>query len=299
MSELSSLGYVVFSVSDLARWEGFAADILGLMPGRRSPGMLGLRMDELAQRILLVEGHDDDLAAAGWQFDTRDDLNAYVEKLAARGIAVREGDSELAESRQAECLYVCDDPNGFTHEFFFGPTHAPISTPFHSPLLKGPGFETGRLGMGHILPVARNYAQSLEFYRNVLGLRVSDTIRDSHTVPGATVDATFFHTRTGRHHSLATMAMPFPKRLHHVLVQVQDMDDVGMAYDRCVKAGLRIHAGLGHHPNDRMFSFYVETPSGFGLEYGYGGIVIDDNAWEVKNYSQLSDWGHRPQPASH
>ena len=28
------------------------------------------------------------------------------------------------------------------------------------------------------------------------------------------------------------------------------------------------------HPNDHMFSFYVRTPSGFSVEYGWGGLLI-------------------------
>ncbi|MBN3804802.1 glyoxalase [Paraburkholderia sp. Ac-20336] len=298
MSELSSLGYTVFQVSNLRKWEDFAVDVLGLMAGQRNSGSLGLRMDEYAQRILLEEGRDDDIAAAGWQFDTEDELHAYITRLKSTGLPVRDGGKDLAASRQVERVFCCDDPNGFVHEFYCGPTYAPGSAPFHSARLKGAGFETGRLGMGHILPVSKDYVRSLDFYKNVLGLRISDTIRDSHTMPGVMIDATFFHTRTGRHHSLATASMPFPKRLHHVLLEVQSIDDVGMAYDRCLNAGLTIHAGLGHHPNDQMFSFYVQTPSGFGLEYGYGGVVIDDLAWEVKNYSQLSDWGHRPPAMS-
>lgn len=297
MSELSNLGYVVFKVSDLTKWEDFAVNILGLMVGSRGDGYLGLRMDEYAQRMLLEQGADDDLSAIGWHFDTEEELIRYVTRLKGADVAVQDRTQDLASSRKVERLFVCDDPNGFKHEFYYGPTYAPISVPFRSAVLTGAGFETGRLGMGHLLPVSRDYAKSITFYKEVLGLRVSDYIRDSETFPGVTVDATFFHTRTGRHHSLATAFMPHPKRLHHVMVQVQDMDDVGLAYDRCLKAGLKIHAGLGHHPNDRMFSFYVETPSGFGLEYGYGGIVIDDDDWEVKNYSQLSDWGHQP-PAS-
>jgi len=292
MSELSALGYVVFKVSDLSKWEDFAVNILGLMAGRRGADSLALRMDEHAQRILLERGGEDDLAVAGWQFDSAPELDQYVARLRKQDIAVTDGGAALAASRCVERVYVANDPNGFQHEFYFGPTHAPSSAPFRSALLKGEGFETGRLGVGHILPVAQDYAASLAFYQNVLGLRVSDTIRDADLIPGVTVDATFFHTRTGRHHSLATAFMPHPKRLHHVMLQVRDMADVGLAYDRCLKAGLKIHAGLGHHPNDGMFSFYVETPSGFGLEYGYGGIVIDDANWEVKNYTQLSDWGH-------
>ena len=55
--------------------------------------------------------------------------------------------------------------------------------------------------------------------------------------------------------------------------------------------------GLGRHPNDRMFSFYVHTPSGFLLEFGAGGIVVDDADWEIKSYTRLSEWGHHhPEP---
>jgi hypothetical protein len=77
-----------------------------------------------------------------------------------------------------------------------------------------------------------------------------------------------------------------------MMIEVEDMNDVGFALDRCKAANFPIGMGLGHHPNDHMFSFYVQSPSGFLIEFGSGGIVIDDNTWEVKNYNQLSDWGH-------
>ena len=38
---------------------------------------------------------------------------------------------------------------------------------------------------------------------------------------------------------------------------------------------------LGRHTNDLMTSFYVRTPSGFEIEYGTGGIVVDDDTWTV------------------
>lgn len=81
------------------------------------------------------------------------------------------------------------------------------------------------------------------------------------------------------------------------MLEAQEMDDVGLAYDRCVNAGLTIFSGLGHHPNDGMFSFYVQTPSGLGFELGWGGVVINDQGREIKRYSQLSDWGHKPLSA--
>ena len=62
---------------------------------------------------------------------------------------------------------------------------------------------TGDLGIGHILPVARDYDASVRWYQDVLGLRYSDRIRQE-MAPGIYADATFFHAATGRHHSLAT-----------------------------------------------------------------------------------------------
>jgi len=297
MVAISNLGYAVFGVSDLAHWERFAIDLLGLQLGRSEPGkLLTLRMDEREQRIVLEQGPEDDIRAAGWQLDTEDALDAFVAQVRAQGVAIVAGSAELARSRSVEKLYVCDDPNGFKHEFYFGSVIAAITRPFRSAVLKGPGFRTGPLGIGHLLPRALDYPASVAFYRQVLGLKISDYIREE-MAPGVVVDATFFHTATGRHHSLATAAIPMKKILNHLMVEVLDMDDVGLAYDRCVKAGCSIVLELGHHPNDKMFSFYVETPSGFAIEFGFGGIVVDDANWEVISYSKLSDWGHKRRAA--
>lgn len=296
MSGISNLAYVVFNASDLNQWQDFAVHILGLQVGERREDVLSLRMDELAQRIIVEKGVDDDLSAAGWQFDATAELQTFVASLRDKGIEINEGDAAMARSRQVEALFYCADPNGYRHEFTVCPSYAPISRPFSSPLLVGDGFETGVLGVGHLLTVARDYAASVKFYTEVLGLKISDYIRDAEKIPGFTVDGTFFHSATGRHHSLATAFMPSSKKLNHVMIQVKSLDDVGLAYDRALKAGVPIIMTLGHHPNDHMFSFYMLTPSGFGLEYGWGGVVIDDDNWAIKNYCQLSDWGHKFMP---
>ena len=66
-----------------------------------------------------------------------------------------------------------------------------------------------------------------------------------------------------------------------VPVLVNDRVDVGCAYDRVQAAGLPLALSLGMHPNDLMFSFYVVTPSGFAIEFGADGRVIDDDTWQV------------------
>ncbi|ATE62724.1 VOC family protein [Thauera sinica] len=293
MPEISTLGYVVFDASNLDEWEGFATRILGLQVGARSADTLRLRMDEREQRVIIERGDEDDLAALGWEFDTAAELKAYVVRLRERGVDVVEAGTELARARSVEKVYYCADPTGFRHEFFYGPAHAPLARVFHSPLLAGGGFVTGALGVGHVFAVARDKAESVRFYTEVLGLKISDYIRDPEVIPGVEVDAVFMHARTGRHHSLATGVVPSKKRINHLMIQVRSLEDVGLAYDRVREAGLPVIMDLGQHPNDRMISFYVATPSGFGLEYGWGGIVVVDADWNVRSFSKLSYWGHR------
>jgi hypothetical protein len=91
---------------------------------------------------------------------------------------------------------------------------------------------------------------------------------------------------------VAFAAAPMPKRLHHFMLEAGAMDDVGQAYDRCLKGGIEIANTLGVHPNDRMFSFYARTPSGFDVEFGWGARKIDDATWKVDRYDRMSVWGH-------
>lgn len=297
MAEITNLGYVVLGVSDLDRWEQFAVEQLGFQVGRREGDkVLALRMDAYEQRVLLEHGGEDDLRVAGWEFDTEEDLDSYVTELVKRGVQLKALGCEHAEARRVEKVYECEDPNGFKHEFYFAPKLASIGDPFRSTVLVGGGFKTGPLGVGHLLPRAIDYKASVDFYRNKMGLKLSDYIREE-IAPGMVVDATFFHTRTGRHHSLATAFIPSEKILNHMMVELQSLDDVGLAYDRCLKAGCEILLGLGHHPNDEMFSFYVTTPSGFAIEYGWGGVVIQKDKWQVRTFSKLSDWGHKRKVA--
>ncbi len=296
MGTISALGYMVVCASNLEEWASFASDIVGAQPRRNGEnGALAIRLDEFAYRILVIEGEDEDLFAAGWDLETEEALKSFIGTLRNRGMEITLGDDALRDVRQVEKLYWCVDPDGLRHEFYFGLRCGSMADPFMSKGLVGPGFLTGPLGAGHFVHNARSYEATLRFYRDVLGLRLSDFIRQTDTpVPGNTVEVAFLHTRTGRHHSVAIAVLPDSKRTHHLMVELQSLDDVGLAYDRCLAQGVPIQMGIGHHPNDRMTSFYMETPSGFALEYGWGAIVVDDENWSVKSYSILSDWGHRP-----
>jgi 3,4-dihydroxy-9,10-secoandrosta-1,3,5(10)-triene-9,17-dione 4,5-dioxygenase len=80
------------------------------------------------------------------------------------------------------------------------------------------------------------------------------------------------------------------------MLQVRTFDEVGRAFHRAQQSGVSMLMSLGRHSNDRMFSFYMNSPSGVALEYGCDGIDIDDETWVVKMHKTAEAWGHAPMP---
>jgi 2,3-dihydroxybiphenyl 1,2-dioxygenase len=290
MSDVIGLGYIGLAVKDLTQWERFGADILGMQLTRNVPGsLLTFRMDEYAQRLFVEPGPDDDLVVAGWEVADAAALDEIRGRLEAGGTVVTAGSSELAGKRRVERLIQCVNPNGIRTEIFCGPTYD--GGPFVSQQLHS-RFVTGKNGMGHFVELTKNRQESLDFYQGALGMKTSDYVK-AQLGPNLITELAFLHCN-GRHHSVALVELPQPpKHIHHFMVEVAEIDDVGLAFDRREKAGIPIVMGLGRHSNDKMISFYMQTPSGFAVEFGWGAIVIDDATWKIANYTTASDWGHQ------
>jgi len=284
MSDIQQLGYLGFEVADLDAWEAFSTEVLGLEVVSREGG-LQLCMDGHGRRFFLTEGPADDLSVVGWQVADAAALADVAARLRAAGVDVTEGDPG---PRHVEALIRFRDPAGVPTEVFHGPQMA--GAPFASARATS-GFVADDLGLGHLVLTTRDKAESLAFYTDALGFRVSDHVVT--TVAGYDIDLTFLPAPgpAARHHSLA-LGGPQRHRLHHFMLEVKAFDDVGLCYDRALRAGVPIFHTLGRHPNDRMFSFYAFTPSGFQFEFGWGGRVVDDARWEIATHDRISEWGH-------
>ena len=292
MESVTQLGYLGLSVSDINAWEHFATHTLGLQVSERGDdGSLFLRMDEYHHRFLVHPTGKDDLAYIGWEVKDEHGLRAMAEQLTASGIEVKKGTQAEAEARRVVDLLTFKDPSGIASEIFYGPLMT-FNLPFQSPRPIS-GFEGGTLGLGHMVVVMDDFDRSLHFYRDVLGMRLSDFVQVERP-PGHKMRLAFFHCNP-RHHTLAFYAAPQPpKRLNHFMLQAKTLDDVGATYYLCQDQGVPIARSLGRHTNDHMVSFYLRTPSGFEVEYGWGGRVVDDSTWQVQLHTAGSMWGHRP-----
>lgn len=287
-ARVSSLGYLGFEVSAPGAWEKLATEVLGLgIAERFAGGGFALRMDSYAQRLFVEPGSKDDVSVIGWEVPGEAELHELARRIEAAGREVAVGTSEEAARRRVAGLVKFRDPAGIPSELFFGPERA--AAPFRSGVLLSNFVAEGR-GLGHAVVTAQNKAESAAFYETVLGFRLSDHIVCQYF--GFDVDLSFFHANT-RHHSVA-IGGPQRKRIHHFMLEVEAMDDVGLCFDRALHAGVPIMQTLGRHPNDRMFSFYASTPSRIQFEFGWGGRDVDDATWQPKTYSAISEWGHHP-----
>ena len=77
------------------------------------------------------------------------------------------------------------------------------------------------------------------------------------------------------------------------MIQLNSLNDVGATFDMVQDSDVPITRGLGRHTNDHMTSFYMKSPSGFDVEYGWGAREVDDATWQVQRHEKGSIWGHR------
>jgi 3,4-dihydroxy-9,10-secoandrosta-1,3,5(10)-triene-9,17-dione 4,5-dioxygenase len=284
--DVRGLGYLVIEATDLAAWQSFGTEVLGLALGRSAPaGSQWLKMDERPFRIALVEGAEDRLLATGWELASARELDEAVDELEGVGVMVERGSPEDAAARRVRGLLRFVDPGGASIELF----HAPVQDHdvFVSPAGVS-GFVTGALGMGHVVMLTPEFDRALAFYTGVLGFRESDWM-DLNGMQLA-----FLHCNA-RHHSVA-LAAADGSAPAHFMVEAASVDDVGYALDRFADHGIRLKQGLGRHSNDQMLSFYAATPARFDVEFGCGGIHIDDATWTSQEITKTSFWGHRRPP---
>ena len=274
-------GYLGVHSDRVEDWSDFAGKLLGMQQVDRGGRARSFRMDDRKQRFM-VSGEDGDaLAFMGWGVENREDLEVFAARLDAAGTRVEEGARALADRRFVDRLIWFDDPAGNRVELFHG---AHVDKDPFVPGRAHSGFKTGPHGMGHAVLHVKDADGLLPFYRDVLGFALSDYGLEP-------VPLYFFHVN-GRHHSFALVGSG-RVGIHHFMVEYNALDDVGQGYDLMHERPEEIAYTLGRHTNDWMTSFYATSPSGFFVENGWGGRVIDPETWEAhETTAGPSFWGH-------
>src|ERR1700722_10319739 len=278
---LQALGYAGFGSNNLDDWRQFGTHLVGFQAVECGPSLLAFRMDDRKQRVVIDRAMGDGARFFGWELADAAALDALAARLEATHVEVTAEPQTLADARRVGALISFRDPAGNRLEAFYG---AEIDD---APFLPGrsiSGFRTGPLGLGHAVLTVENIDAVMPFYVELLGFGLSDYIEKPFR-------AYFFHINA-RHHSLALIEIG-RNGMHHLMVELFSLDDVGQAYDIALTQEDRVGVTLGRHTNDFMTSFYCKSPSAFMIECGWGGREMDPaNGQPVEMHDGPSLWGH-------
>jgi len=278
---LQALGYVGFGSRALDDWRQFGTSLIGLQAVERGNSLLAFRMDDRKQRLVVDRTLPEGERFFGWEVADASALDRLAAKLDRAGVQVATESRALADARRVAALISFRDPAGNRLEAFHGAETD--DTPF-KPGRSISGFRTGPLGLGHAVLTVERIDAVMSFYVDLLGFGLSDYMDKPFR-------AYFFHINA-RHHSLALIETG-TNGMHHLMVELFSLDDVGQSYDVAQAGESRVNVTLGRHTNDLMTSFYARTPSSFMVECGWGGRDIDPATWTpVELTDGPSLWGH-------
>lgn len=278
MHDLIKLAYVG-ARGDIEKWRTFGTDLHG-MQASMDGGKLYLRLDEKSWRFEIDPHGEPGCAFLGFEWDSLDAYEAMMARVKAAGHEIVE-DSDLARKRQVKRLAWLMGPGNIPYEFCLG--QMKHSEPFISPL--GTKFVTGAQGMGHLGILVEDQDAADAFLINVMGLRHTDTFNS----PRGHVT---FLRGSGRHHLIVTIPASGKQGLQHVFVEVDQLPTLGRAWDKIQAGAAPIMNSLGQHTNDPAVSYYCRSPSGFGFEYGWDSLVVDDENWAPVEWAGGDLWGH-------
>ncbi len=139
--------------------------------------------------------------------------------------------------------------------------------------------------LGSLAAVHRAARPMTDFYTQVLGLRVSDTIH--HDL------VTFLNAGPGDHHIFGFIASTH-RGFHHASFEVPSIDAIAIGADRMRAQGREAGWGLGRHTIGSNFFHYNPDPWGSWIEWFSDIDQIDDcwvaNDWDVPPHL----WGTPP-----
>lgn len=143
--------------------------------------------------------------------------------------------------------------------------------------------------MSHVLFFASDVPRQVAFYRDALGLRLSDRSQDI---------IAFLHAPHGSDHHLIAFAKSHRRGWHHSSWDVPGIEDVGRGWMQMQKAGYTRSWGTGRHVLGSNYFCYVEDPWGSFCEYSADMDYVPAGAvWPAGDHppeDSLYLWGPPP-----
>jgi catechol 2,3-dioxygenase-like lactoylglutathione lyase family enzyme len=143
--------------------------------------------------------------------------------------------------------------------------------------------------LSHVLLFSSDVPRSVKFYRDALGLRLSD-----HS--GEII--AFMHGAHASDHHMLAFAKSEGPGYHHSSWDVASIDDIGLGMQHMVACGHVRGWGIGRHVIGSNYFYYVQDPWGSFAEYSYDIDFIPANVdWPAADHPPEDSfyvWGPPP-----
>lgn len=142
--------------------------------------------------------------------------------------------------------------------------------------------------LSHVLVFSGDIARSIRFYRDMVGLRLSD-----EAGPVA-----FMHGMHGSDHHMLAFAKAAGSGLHHLSWDVESIQDIGLGAMHMADQGYHRGWGLGRHVLGSNYFHYIRDPWGSYCEYSSDIDYIPREAeWQGQSHAPENGfylWGPTP-----
>lgn len=143
--------------------------------------------------------------------------------------------------------------------------------------------------LAHVALFTSDVQRSIEFFGDILGLRLSDRSGD---------EVAFMHGPHGSDHHLVAFARSTGPGLHHLSWDVASIGDIGLGAAQMAAAGYAAGWGLGRHVLGSNYFHYVRDPWGSYSEYSADmDFIPAGSAWPAADHpaeDSFYQWGPEP-----
>jgi len=135
--------------------------------------------------------------------------------------------------------------------------------------------------LGHLVKFSIDVQKSIDFYTEVLGMKVSDRAGDI---------VAFLRCGSGGDHHVLGLAKSSQSGLHHLGFEVRDIDEMEIGAQTLVAAGFKDAFGPGRHLQGSNYFHYIRDPWNSLVEYYWEMDFIPEGAeWEAMNFNVDSE----------
>jgi catechol 2,3-dioxygenase-like lactoylglutathione lyase family enzyme len=272
--------YVRVQVPDLEKAREFYSDF-GLIEQELAAGCLYLRGHGAEAPLLIVETGPQKLAGIGFGTSSRADLELLAQRPDASPVRAR-------DEPGGGWITSLKDPDGTQVEVVSGLDNVPIipveRTAMNSGIdrlrrtglaVRPPRGPSLVLRLGHLVVRSPNPSALSSWYRDMLGLLVSDEVYDDNR---ETVFLSFNRLDRGEefvdHHVFQTM----PGNagcVHHISFEVMDIDDLYIGHEHLRNRGYHHVWGIGRHRQGSQIFDYWTDPFGVMYEHWTDGDLLN------------------------